>query len=519
MTVAIGTCLGRYEIRSPLGAGGMGEVYLARDTQLDRDVALKILPEHLASDEQRMRRFVHEAKAASALNHPNIITIHEVGQTDSVHFIATELIDGVTLRHLMKKARMTLREAFDIVIQIASALTSSHAAGIVHRDIKPENVMLRSDGYVKVLDFGLAKLIEEARRSQRSDPEAPTASAIETESAVQTEPGVVMGTVAYMSPEQARGLTVDARADIWSFGVVLFEMIAGRRPFGGDTTSDVIASILEREPAPLSRYVPNVPAELERIISKTLAKDTEERYQTVKDLLIDLRRLRKQVEIEVEAGRVRADSGPVPGTDESRLVATEVDSTADTSHLDAGRTTSSAEYIFDGIKHHRKTLFAGLMVLIALTAIFVYVQRKRNTVISSILVLPLANMTGDAGLDDLCDGVTDSVINELSKLQGLEVKPRSTSFRYKGQTIEPQKVGESLGVGAVLAGRIIKRGNTLIVRTELIDVTKDKQLWGEQFKSDQADLIGGASFLTLQEDMTKQILDTLRTKLSGEGFK
>ena len=500
----------------------MGEVYLAHDTQLDRDVAIKILPEHLASDEKRMRRFVQEAKAASALNHPNIITIHEVGQANSLHFIATELIDGVTLRHLMKQARMTLRETFDIVIQIASALTSSHTAGIVHRDIKPENIMLRSDGYVKVLDFGLAKLAEDTGRRQRSDPEAPTKSAIQTESAVQTEPGVVMGTVTYMSPEQARGLAVDARTDIWSFGVVLFEMISGRRPFGGDTTSDVIASILEREPSPLVRFAPNTPAELERIISKTLAKDVEERYQTVKDLLIDLRRLKKQLEIEDEslrAARTVVDGEAEPSDERQRQTATAGNSKAVTLELEAGRSTSNAEYVVDGIKRYRKGLVAALIVLIAITASFVYIRYHRNTVITSIVVLPIVNKTNDARLDATCDSVTEDVITDLVKLkgQGVTVFSSETSFRLKG--VERNKIRESLDVQAVLAGRIFRSGNTLMVRTELVEATSGALLWSETFNNDQADLIGGASFGPLQKDMARQISESVRTWLTNEGSR
>src|SRR5260370_26076175 len=245
-SINAGTRLGRYEIRSELGAGGMGEVYLAQDTKLERSVALKILAVDVAVRQDRMRRFVQEAKAASALNHPNIITIYEIEQIDSVNFIATEFIDGETLRQRIKGAPMKLGEVLDVVIQTASALSAAHAAGIVHRDIKPENIMLRRDGIVKVLDFGLAKLTERVS-SDSVDTEAPTRAAI------KTEPGVVMGTVLYMSPEQARGLEVDARSDIWSVGVVIYEMVAGRLPFEGATSSDAIASILAREPLPLAR--------------------------------------------------------------------------------------------------------------------------------------------------------------------------------------------------------------------------------------------------------------------------
>jgi serine/threonine protein kinase len=273
MTLRVGTKLGRYEIRAQLGAGGMGEVYLALDTKLDRKVALKILPAEVAAHPDRMKRFVQEAKTASALNHPSIITIYEIEQIDSVNFIATEFIDGQTLRQRLKNGPLKTGEVLEVAIHAASALAAAHAAGIVHRDIKPENIMLRRDGIVKVLDFGLAKLAERL----------PTDS-VDTEAAtrglVQTEPGVVLGTTAYMSPEQARGLEVDARTDIFSLGIVLYEMVAGRAPFEGATQSDVLIAILGREPTPLIRFAPDAPPELERIMTKALTKDREELYQT-----------------------------------------------------------------------------------------------------------------------------------------------------------------------------------------------------------------------------------------------
>ena len=262
MTITSGTKLGRYEIRSKIGAGGMAEVYLAQDTKLDRKVALKILPADVAADRNRMSRFVQEAKAASALNHPNIITIYEIEQIDSVNFIATEFIDGDTLRQRLRNAPLKLGEVLDVTVQIASALSAAHAAGIVHRDIKPENIMLRRDGIVKVLDFGVAKLTTESTTVHNEAP---------TKTLFRTDPGTVVGTAVYMSPEQAQGITVDARTDIFSLGVVLYEMVAGCLPFAGSTSSEVLASILsEKEPQPLARYAREVPAELERIVSKAL---------------------------------------------------------------------------------------------------------------------------------------------------------------------------------------------------------------------------------------------------------
>jgi len=284
-----GAKLGRYEIRSQLGVGGMGEVYLARDLTLGRNVALKVLPEDVASNRHRMQRFVQEAQAASGLNHPNIITIHEIGTEPGAHFMATEFIDGENLRHHLGRTPLTLTEAIDIATQVASALSSAHAAGIIHRDIKPENIMLRRDGIVKVLDFGLAKLTERWRADEVDGDAA-------TQAMVHTESGMVVGTTAYMSPEQARALEVDTRTDIWSLGIVLYEMIARRTPFKSETASDTSAAILKTEPPALSQFVPDVPAELERIVKKALQKDREERYQGVKDLLLDLKSLRRDLD-------------------------------------------------------------------------------------------------------------------------------------------------------------------------------------------------------------------------------
>jgi serine/threonine protein kinase len=285
-----GAKLGRYEIRSQIGAGGMGEVYLAQDLTLSRNVALKVLPEDVASNRHRMQRFVQEAQAASGLNHPNIITIHEIGTEPGAHFMATEFIDGENLRHHLRKVALTLTEAIDIAMQVASALASAHAAGIIHRDIKPENIMLRRDGIVKVLDFGLAKLTERWRADEVDRDAA-------TQAIVQTEPGMVMGTTAYLSPEQARALEVDTRTDIWSLGVVLYEMITRRAPFKGETAGDTSAAILKTEPPALSQFEPDTPAEMERIVKKALQKDREERYQGVKDLLLDLKSLKRDLDV------------------------------------------------------------------------------------------------------------------------------------------------------------------------------------------------------------------------------
>ena len=349
-----GSKIGRYEIRSHIGAGGMGDVYLARDTELDRSVALKVLPPSVASDQQRMRRFVQEAKAASSLNHQNIITIYEIGETDSTRFIATEFIDGVTLRQQLRRARLSVTEILNIGIQIATGLAAAHEAGIIHRDIKPENVMLRNrDGFVKLLDFGLVKLTEVSTTT--TDTEAPTRAL------VNTDAGTVMGTVTYMSPEQARGKTVDERTDIWSLGVILYEMTTGIVPFGGETSADVIAAIVKTDPQPVSRLSPEVPAKLEEIVAKALEKDRDERYQTIKDLLVDLRRVKKRLDFESETERSTAP-------DQTQSIHS-TPTVGQTSTLDSVRPMSSAEYIVSEIKRHKTgvllTAIAAALLIVA----------------------------------------------------------------------------------------------------------------------------------------------------------
>jgi serine/threonine protein kinase len=311
MPLTPGTRLGSYEVIALIGEGGMGQVYRARDSRLGRDVAIKTLPAALVADDDRRRRFVQEAKAASALNHPNILTIYEVGDADGVSFLATELIDGRTLRARLGSGRLALKEALDLAMQASAGLSAAHAAGIVHRDIKPENVMVRHDGYLKILDFGLAKLTETA---PAEDADAATTMA------VKTSPGVVMGTARYMSPEQARGLPVDARSDIFSLGAVMYEMLAGRPAFDGETANHVVVSVLEHEPPPLSELVPDTPPELERIVSKALAKDVDERYQTTRDLAVDLKRLKQRLEIDTDRARSISTppQGVVPATTRAR---------------------------------------------------------------------------------------------------------------------------------------------------------------------------------------------------------
>lgn len=317
-----GKLVGHYKIIKPLGKGGMGEVYLADDTKLDRKVALKLLPAQFTNHKERLQRFIREAKAASSLNHPNIITIHEIGEAEGASYIATEFIDGQTLKQ-RQRTKMELTEILDVSVQVASALQAAHAAGIVHRDIKPDNIMLRPDGIVKVLDFGLAKLTE------KPQPSTPANSQIDTMVRAQTRPGTVMGTIDYMSPEQARGQVLDQRTDVFSFGVVLYEMAAGRIPFSGATSADALVAILDKEPVPLGEYSPDIPAEFERIVSKALRKDREERYQTIKDLSIDLKSLKEELTFAQKLQRSRPPQSRVePATPPASTAAMTTDQPA-----------------------------------------------------------------------------------------------------------------------------------------------------------------------------------------------
>src|SRR5882724_6424279 len=367
----------------------MGEVYLAVDTELDRSVALKILPQEFASDRQRLQRFIQEAKSVSALNHPHILTIFEIGQADNVRFIATEFIDGETLRQRIRNSALKLSEVLEIAIQTASALESAHSAGIVHRDIKPENIMIRGDGYLKLLDFGLAKLRE--ARGSLTDSEAATRAL------VNTDAGTVMGTAYYMSPEQAKGISVDARSDIWSIGVVIYEMVTELMPFAGDTSTETISLILQKEPAPLARFSHEVPAELERIVSKTLTKNREERYQTIKDLALDLRNLKRRIEVAAEIDRTTSpDFGTAaPSADGQRPATTASAAPAPTAQ--ATPVGSSAEYIVSGFKQHKlMILILAVGLALAVVALKVYLPvRTSEVAIDSIAVLPFENRGAD----------------------------------------------------------------------------------------------------------------------------
>jgi len=498
-----GTLISHYRIISPIGAGGMGEVYLANDSELERNVALKILPADVVSDQQRMGRFVQEAKAASALNHPNIVTIHEIGRADSVRFIVMEFVEGSTLRQLIARGPMKLNEVLEIITQILSALAEAHQAGIVHRDIKPENIMVRNGGLVKLLDFGLAKLTE--KPAAAIDTQAPT------QAQLKTEAGVVVGTPYYMSPEQVRGLEVDSRTDIWSFGVVAYEMLTGLFPFQGPTPTDVIISIAEKDPPAPARYAPELPAELGRIISKTLVKNKEERYQTAKDLLIDLKRLKQQLEVESAKERTtppEVNRQLAAETSGGRILPQTIGKPR-AGAVQTIREGPGADRIIQAIRDHKGAIVVAAAVLAVTVAAYLYFGRSEKR-INSLAVMPLANAASDANMDYLSDGLTESLINSLSQLPNVKVISFSSVMRYKGQQIDPQVVGRELGVRALLTGRIVAHGDSLSISTELVDTEDKSHLWGEQYDRSLADL------QVVRGEIAREVSARLRFRLSGE---
>jgi len=459
-----GHSVGPYRIVRPLGAGGMGEVYLAHDTRLSRPVALKVLSGQFTTDEERVRRFRQEALAASALNHPNIITIHEISEWQDRNFIATEFVDGVTLRARMRGKRLSPTDALDIALQVAGALAAAHAAGIVHRDIKPENIMVRPDGLVKVLDFGIAKYTQ------------PTHARDSKQEWVKTATGVVIGTTAYMSPEQARGQEVDARTDIWSLGVILYEMVARRLPFFGQTPTDRIAAILEREPEPLSKRRRGIPPEMEKIVHRALAKDKDKRYARTSDIAEDLRQLRATLGEE----RPLRLALPMP-----------------------------ARGLLFSRRRVAVTLATLLLAVAAVAGLYYLRSGSGGAAIDSIAVLPLANVGGSADAEYLSDGITESLINSLSQLPNLKVMSRSSVFRYKGRETDARTVGNTLSVHAVLTGRVMQRGEDLSVSVELVDARDSSHLWGAQYSRKMTDLVA------LQNEIARDVSRKVRARLTG----
>ena len=513
------TTLSHYRIVSKIGSGGMGEVYLAEDTKLDRKVAIKFLNEEFSKNADKLNRFIREAKAASALNHPNILTVYEIGETDHTKYIVTELIDGKTLRaHLSPPESLPLNQILKIGVQICEALSAAHQAGIIHRDIKPENIMIRSDGYAKVLDFGLAKLLMSVPPAAAGGSGGNEVSMEgETKVFVNTSPGVVMGTVSYMSPEQARGTETDVRTDIRSLGVVLYEMLSGKVPFTGETVNHTIVSILEKEPLLLE----NVPGELQRIVRKSLTKDVEMRYQSARDLLIDLKNLRRELDIqgELERSIIPNREATTESAKENETKVYVADSVAATRSGQVAATqnvatsSSSLEYAVTQARSHKlATAIIGVLLVGVISAAGYWAFFSRGAgskQINSIAVMPFVNERGNADVEYLSDGMTETLIKSLSNLSNLDVKPRSAVFRYKGKDTDLQTIARELNVQAILNGRVAQRGDQLTLSLELVDVQKNSVLWTEQYQRRQSDLV------SLQSEIARDISTRLKAKLSG----
>jgi serine/threonine-protein kinase len=458
----IGTSLSHFRITDKPGEGGMGEVWLAEDVRLGRTVALKILPPARAESEDRRRRFEDEARAASALNHPGIAHIYDVGEAEGIQFIAMEHVDGESLDQRMARTPFTTSEIIDLGSRLADALAAAHKQGVTHRDIKPSNVMITTEGRLKVLDFGLAKL---RTPLGKGGGDATTQT--------MTQPGVVMGTVLYMSPEQALGKEADHRSDIFSTGVVLYQMATGRLPFSGSTPTETITEIVRSEPQPVSELSPVTPPELERIIRKCLEKDASRRFQSTRELAVDLDNLKRDTEsgVTVTVPKRRAPS---------------------------------------------RAAFAGIMaaVVVMVVAGFMLIRSDlwttRGATIESIAVLPFENGTGDVESEYLCDGLTESLINTLSQMPNLKVISRRSTRAFKDSDKDPQTIGRKLGVQALLMGRLVQRGAQLAVSAELVDVSDNHQLWGGRFNREQGDV------LAIEEELTKTIAETLKIELTDD---
>ena len=484
--------LAHYRIVAQLGAGGMGEVWLAEDTRLKRKVALKLLPTELTADAERVRRFEQEAQAASALSHPNIITVYDIGECEAGRFIVMELVAGRTLRSVLTEDN-SLETVLSLGQQMAKALSAAHTAGITHRDIKPDNLMVRDDGYVKVLDFGLARL----RPATESDSEAATL-------AQQTTPGTVMGTVAYMSPEQARGETVSHPSDIFALGIVLYELATGRHPFKAETLVGYLHAITLQEPPPPAQWKPELPAALNDLILQMLSKDASQR-PTASEVAQALQNIERRGDT---TRRSSSEGERALASDEAQTLMLKPTTTAatvakDTAAENAQPTTP------DKPKAQRRWL-AVLLSLVALVgSFFGYRSFTATKPIESIAVMPFVNESGNAEVEYLSDGMTETLISSLSNLPNLSVKARSTVFYYKGKETAPQKIGADLKVQAVLLGRVSQRGNDLKLNLELVNTQTQDVIWSEQYNRKQADLV------TLQSELARDVAGKLKTRLSG----